>query len=180
MNARGPFGFFVAALFQIPWDQTNAKHNVQAGAARRRRPGVPIPSGEPSRARRRVRGRTPRWARPGTPVDAPLVVPFGPLGARRGALRAAADDRTTRQKRIGSSRSPYDTPPLSLTKPSLASKPTRPRSSSFSRRSRRKRPASAPSTRRWSYVSVRFMIGRIAITSSPSSSWTTQGRLTTA
>ena len=42
--------------------------------------------------------------------------------------------------------------------------------SSFSRRSCRKRPASAPSTRRWSYVSVRFMIGRIAITSSPSSS----------
>src|SRR5439155_7930058 len=52
--------------------------------------------------------------------------------------------------------------------------------SSFSRKSRRKRPASAPSTRRWSYVSVRFMIGRIAITSLPSSSCTTHGRLTTA
>ena len=26
MNAQGPFGFFVAALFQIPWDQTNTKH----------------------------------------------------------------------------------------------------------------------------------------------------------
>src|SRR5207244_9391204 len=52
--------------------------------------------------------------------------------------------------------------------------------SSFLRRSRRKRPASAPSTSRWSYVSVRFMIGRIAITSSPNSSCTTHGRFTTA
>src|ERR687887_2260886 len=52
--------------------------------------------------------------------------------------------------------------------------------SSRFRRSRRKRPASAPSTRRWSYVSVRFMIGRIAITSWPCSSWTTHGRFTTA
>src|SRR2546430_12873834 len=26
MNAQGPFGFFVAALFQIPWDRTNQKH----------------------------------------------------------------------------------------------------------------------------------------------------------
>ena len=51
---------------------------------------------------------------------------------------------------------------------------------SFSRRSRRNRPASAPSTSRWSYVSVRFMIGRIAITSWPCSSCTTHGRLTTA
>ena len=29
MNAQGPFGFFVAALFQIPWDQTNTKHQFR-------------------------------------------------------------------------------------------------------------------------------------------------------
>src|SRR6185437_12778214 len=52
--------------------------------------------------------------------------------------------------------------------------------SSRSRRSRRKRPARAPSTRRWSYVSVMFISGRIAITSLPSSSSTTHGRLTSA
>ena len=52
--------------------------------------------------------------------------------------------------------------------------------SSFSRRSRRKRPASAPSTRRWSYVSVAFMISRTAIPSAPRASWITHGRLTTA
>ena len=52
--------------------------------------------------------------------------------------------------------------------------------SSRSRRSRRHMPAYAPSTSRWSYVSVRFMIGRIAITSEPSSSWTTHGRFTSA
>ena len=59
---------------------------------------------------------------------------------------------------------------------------TRPRPSSraWSRRSRRYMPAYAPSTSRWSYVSVRFMIGRIAITSFPSSSWTTHGRFTSA
>ena len=43
MNAQGPFGFFVAALFQIPWDQTNAKHKFRTGAARRRRSGCPDP-----------------------------------------------------------------------------------------------------------------------------------------
>src|SRR5262245_21371066 len=48
------------------------------------------------------------------------------------------------------------------------------------RRSRRNIPAYAPSTSRWSYVSVRFINGRIAITSLPSSSWTTHGRLTSA
>jgi len=29
MNAQGPFGFFVAALFQIPWDRTNQKHKFR-------------------------------------------------------------------------------------------------------------------------------------------------------
>jgi hypothetical protein len=40
--------------------------------------------------------------------------------------------------------------------------------------------AYAPSTRRWSYVSVMFISGLIAITSLPSSSWITHGRLTSA
>src|SRR5207302_897363 len=29
MNAQGPFGFYVAVLFQIPWDQTNTKHTFR-------------------------------------------------------------------------------------------------------------------------------------------------------
>ena len=29
INATGPFGCFVAALFQIPWDQTNTKQKFR-------------------------------------------------------------------------------------------------------------------------------------------------------
>ena len=83
MNAQGPFGFFVAALFQIPWDQTtrstrsSSSYSTRTGRVSRSRAARPC-------ARRRVRGRPPAGLRPGTPVDAPLVVPFGPLELEEG------------------------------------------------------------------------------------------------
>ena len=95
MNAQGPFGFFVAALFQIPWDQTNAKHTFKLelldadGQVFRSR------AARPSRGRR-VRGRPAGGAEAGNPVDAPLVVPFGPLELEEGRyeLRLTIDDET--------------------------------------------------------------------------------------
>ena len=74
MNAQGPFGFFVAALFQIPWDQTNAKHRFRLELLDADGQGVPIPSGETVRAEGEFEVGRPAGLRPGTPVDAPLVV----------------------------------------------------------------------------------------------------------
>src|SRR6266496_3221032 len=79
MNAQGPFGFFVAALFQIPWDQTNAKHKFRLELLDADGHGVPTPEDETIRAEGKFEVGRPAGLRPGTPVDAPLVVPFGPL-----------------------------------------------------------------------------------------------------
>ena len=96
MNAQGPFGFFVAALFQIPWDQTNAKHRFRLELLDADGQGVPIPSGETVRAEGEFEVGRPAGLRQGTPVDAPLVVPFGPLELDEGRyeLRLTIDDET--------------------------------------------------------------------------------------
>jgi uncharacterized protein DUF6941 len=96
MNAQGPFGFFVAALFQIPWDQTNAKHTFRLELLDADGQGVPIPSGETVRAEGEFEVGRPAGLRPGMPVDAPLVVPFGPLTLEEGRyeLRLTIDDET--------------------------------------------------------------------------------------
>ena len=100
MNAQGPFGFFVAALFQIPWDQTNAKHKFRLELLDADGQGVPIPTGESVRAEGEFEAGRPAGLRPGTPVDAPLVVPVRSTDARRGALRAAADDQRRDERRL--------------------------------------------------------------------------------
>ena len=46
MNAQGPFGFFVAALFQIPWDQTNHKHTFRLELLDADGHGVPTQEGD--------------------------------------------------------------------------------------------------------------------------------------
>jgi hypothetical protein len=96
MNAQGPFGFFVAALFQVPWDQTNAKHMFRLELLDADGQGVPIPNGETVRAEGEFEVGRPAGLRPGTPVDAPLVVPFGPLELEDGRyeLRLTIDDET--------------------------------------------------------------------------------------
>jgi hypothetical protein len=93
MNAQGPFGFFVAALFQIPWDQTNTKHRFRLELLDADGHGVPTPKGEPIRAEGEFEAGRPAGLRPGTPVDAPLVVPFGPLVVEAWTLRDPADDQ---------------------------------------------------------------------------------------
>jgi hypothetical protein len=78
MRAAGPFGFFVAALFQIPWDQTNTKHAFRLELLDA--DGRPVALGDESiRIDGEFEAGRPPGLKPGTPVDAPLVVPFGPL-----------------------------------------------------------------------------------------------------
>jgi len=96
MNAQGPFGFFVAALFQIPWDQTNTKHTFRLELLDADGQGVPTPDGEAIRAEGEFEAGRPAGLLAGTPVDAPLVVPFGPLVLEDGRyeVRLTIDDDT--------------------------------------------------------------------------------------
>jgi hypothetical protein len=80
MNMRGPFGFFVAALFQIPWDQTNTKHSFRFDLLDADGQGVPAAGGEDTvHVEGEFEAGRPAGLTAGTPVDLPLVVPFGPL-----------------------------------------------------------------------------------------------------
>jgi hypothetical protein len=96
MNAQGAFGFFVAALFQIPWDQTNQKHTFRLELLDADGQGVPTPDGETIRAEGEFEAGRPAGLRAGTPVDAPLVVPFGPLvlDENRYEIRLTIDGET--------------------------------------------------------------------------------------
>jgi len=80
MNTSGPFGFYVAALFQIPWDQTNTKHTFTFELLDADGNGVPTGDGEDTvHADGEFEAGRPAGLMIGTPVDLPLVVPFGPL-----------------------------------------------------------------------------------------------------
>ena len=96
MNAQGAFGFFVAALFQIPWDQTNQKHTFRLELLDADGQGVPTLDGETIRAEGEFEAGRPAGLQPGTPVDAPLVVPFGPLELEEGRyeVRLTIDGET--------------------------------------------------------------------------------------
>ena len=96
MSAQGPFGFFVAALFQIPWDQTNTKHLFRLELLDADGQGVPTADGNTIRAEGEFEAGRPAGLRPGTPVDAPLVVPFGPLVLDEGRyeIRLTIDGET--------------------------------------------------------------------------------------
>jgi uncharacterized protein DUF6941 len=96
MSAQGSFGFFVAALFQIPWDQTNTKHTFRLELLDADGQGVPTPDGGTIRAEGEFEAGRPAGLHPGTPVDAPLVVPFGPLELEDGRyeIRLTIDGET--------------------------------------------------------------------------------------
>ncbi len=95
MRAAGAFGFFVAALFQIPWDQTNTKHAFRLELLDA--DGRPVSTGDDSiRIDGEFEAGRPPGLKPGTPVDAPLVVPFGPLllDSGRYEIRLTIDGET--------------------------------------------------------------------------------------
>src|SRR5262245_65963856 len=78
MNAQGPFGFFVAALFQIPWDQTNQKHQFRLELLDADGRGVPTPDDETIRAEGEFEAGGPAGLRAGGAGGAPAGVPLGP------------------------------------------------------------------------------------------------------
>ena len=80
MNATGPFGFFVAALFQIPWDQTNTKNGFRLELLDADGQQVRSADGSDTvHVEGEFEAGRPAGLKSGTPVDLPLVVPFGPL-----------------------------------------------------------------------------------------------------
>jgi hypothetical protein len=85
MNASGPFGFFVAALFQIPWDQTNTKNKFRFDLLDADGNGIPAAGGDDTvHVEGEFEAGRPAGLTAGTPVDLPLVVPFGPLVVEAG------------------------------------------------------------------------------------------------
>jgi hypothetical protein len=80
MHAGGPFGFFVAALFQVPWDRTNTKHQFRFDLLDADGQAIPAAGGEDTvHFEGEFEAGRPAGLTIGTPVDIPLVVPFGPL-----------------------------------------------------------------------------------------------------
>lgn len=72
----------IAAKLEIPWDQTNIKHNVVLEL--NDEDGHPVtfpgPTGpQPVRVEVGVEVGRPPGVRPGTPIDAPIAVNIGPL-----------------------------------------------------------------------------------------------------
>jgi hypothetical protein len=97
MNTGGPFGFYVAALFQTPWDQTNVKHTFTFELLDADGNGVPADDGEDTvHADGEFEAGRPPGLMIGTPVDLPLVVPFGPLVLEPGRyeIRLTIDGET--------------------------------------------------------------------------------------
>jgi uncharacterized protein DUF6941 len=79
INARGAFGFFVAALIQIPWDQTNMQHHLRLDLLTADGEPVGLPDGGVVRVEADFEAGRPAGVRAGTPIDMPFVAPFGPL-----------------------------------------------------------------------------------------------------
>ena len=76
--------------------QTNTKHKFRLELLDADGRAVPTPDGETIRAEGEFEAGRPAGLRPGTPVDAPLVVPFGPLVLDDGRyeIRLTIDDET--------------------------------------------------------------------------------------
>jgi len=95
VTGPGPFGFFVAAMIQIPWDQTNMPHHVRLELLDA--DGAPVPhpeNGNPIFAEFQLEVGRPAGLKAGTPIDLPLAVPFGPLALAPGSrfeVRATID-----------------------------------------------------------------------------------------
>ena len=92
----GPVSFFVTGLISCEWHETNQKHELRLELLDADGQGVPTPDGETIRAEGEFEAGRPAGLRPGTPVDAPLVVPFGPLVLEDGRyeIRLTIDSET--------------------------------------------------------------------------------------
>jgi len=97
IQPRGPFGFFVAALLQVPWDQANRKHGLRLDLRDADGQTIPTADGDDTvHAEGEFEAGRPPGMTPGTPLDIPFVVPFGPLELQPGRyeIRLTIDGET--------------------------------------------------------------------------------------
>jgi hypothetical protein len=97
IQPQGPFGFFVAVLIQVPWDQANRKHTLRLDLLDADGQTIATPGGEDVvHAQGEFEAGRPAGVTPGTPLDIPFVVPFGPLvlAGGRYEIRLTIDDET--------------------------------------------------------------------------------------
>ncbi len=79
INPRGPFGFALAGIVQCPWDQTNVQHTFRLDLLDADGHGVPGAEDGTVHVEGAFEAGRPAGLKPGTPLDIPFVVPFGPL-----------------------------------------------------------------------------------------------------
>ena len=96
INAAGPFGFALAGIVQCPWDQTNIQHAFRLDLLDADGQGIPGPEGETVHVEGAFEAGRPAGLKPGTPLDIPFVVPFGPLELAPGRyeVRLSIDGET--------------------------------------------------------------------------------------
>jgi hypothetical protein len=84
INAVGPFGFVLAGIVQCPWDQTNVQHTFRLDLLDADGRGIPAADGDAVHVEGAFEAGRPAGLKPGTPLDIPFVVPFGPLELQPG------------------------------------------------------------------------------------------------
>jgi hypothetical protein len=96
INAPGAFGFVLAGIVQCPWDQTNVQHAFRLDLLDADGHGVPSLEGETVHVEGAFEAGRPAGLKPGTPLDIPFVVPFGPLELEPGRyeIRLTIDGET--------------------------------------------------------------------------------------
>jgi hypothetical protein len=94
---RVPTQMALAIKMAIPWDETNRPHSIQAvlidedGSA-----VVPLGGDQPIQVDGEVEVGRPPGLKPGTPIDAPFVLNFGPIALEPGGYvwELKVDDET--------------------------------------------------------------------------------------
>jgi hypothetical protein len=115
IRAPDPVPMAIALYVQVPWDRTNEEHSwvlelLDAD-------GQPVAVGEDEEEQVRVEGGfevgRPPGIKPGTPIDVPLAINFGPLPLEPGAryeFRLAIDGETDEDWRLAFSTRPAFAP----------------------------------------------------------------------
>ena len=97
MRSNRPFSFFVAGVLQVPWDQANARHSFRLDLFDADRQPIPTQDGADTvHVEGQFEAGRPAGLTPGTPLDVPFVVPFGPLALQPGRyeIRLSIDGET--------------------------------------------------------------------------------------
>ena len=111
IRAPDPVPMAIALYVQVPWDRTNEEHSWVLDLLDA--DGQPVILGEDEEERVRVEGGVevgrPPGTKPGTPIDVPLAINFGPLPLEPGAryeFRLEIDGETDEDWRLAFSTRP--------------------------------------------------------------------------